>query len=88
MKKLLCLGLILGSLHNVFAQDNTAKLDSLVSAYSRLHKFNGTVLVTQKGNILLDKAYGYQRTADSIRNETGTIFQLGLLPNNSPLQSS
>ncbi|ACU64178.1 serine hydrolase [Chitinophaga pinensis] len=77
MKKLLCLGLILGSLHNLFAQDTTAKLDSLVSAYSGLHKFNGTVLVTQKGNILLDKAYGYQRTADSIRNETGTIFQLG-----------
>ncbi|TWV96864.1 serine hydrolase [Chitinophaga pinensis] len=77
MKKLLCLGLILGSLHNAFAQDTTAKMDSLVSAYSRLHKFNGTVLVAQKGNILLDKAYGYQRTADSIRNETSTIFQLG-----------
>ena len=77
MKKLLCFGLILSSFHSVFAQDTTAKLDSLVSAYSQLHKFNGSVLVTQKGKILLDKAYGFQRTADSTRNETSTIFQLG-----------
>jgi CubicO group peptidase (beta-lactamase class C family) len=77
MKKLLCLGLILGTMHTVTAQDTPAKLDAMVSAYSKLHRFNGTVLVVQKGKVLLDKAYGYQRTADSTRNETGTIFQLG-----------
>lgn len=78
MRKLLCLGLLLGSFHHAVAQDTTtAKLDALVSAYSKLHKFNGTVLVVQKGKIVLDKAYGYQRTADKTLNETGTIFQLG-----------
>lgn len=77
MKKLLCLGIFLGTLHPAIAQDTTAKLDSLVSAYHKLHRFNGTVLVAQQGKILLDKAYGYQRTADKTLNEPGTIFQLG-----------
>ncbi|MBW8685292.1 serine hydrolase [Chitinophaga rhizophila] len=77
MKRLLCLGIILGFMQHVAAQSSTAKLDTIVSTYSRMHKLNGAVLVAQGGKILLNKAFGYQRTADSIRNEPATIFQLG-----------
>jgi CubicO group peptidase (beta-lactamase class C family) len=48
-----------------------------MSTYNRLYKFNGTVLVSQHGKILLHKGYGFRNTADSSRNDTGTIFQLG-----------
>ncbi|PWV47637.1 serine hydrolase [Chitinophaga sp. S165] len=77
MKKLLCLLFLLGGLQYAHAQDPAAKLDTLLSAYSSLHKFNGTALVSQQGKILLNKGYGFRNTTDSSRNDPGTIFQLG-----------
>lgn len=78
MKKLLCLLFLLGGLHYTHAQDTTtAKLDTLLSTYNRLYKFNGTALIAQHGRILLHKGYGIRNVAEGTRDDTGTIFQLG-----------
>ena len=59
------------------AQVTTAGLDSLVGAYAMNHSFNGSVLVAQKGKILLEKGYGYQDKKDSVHNTANTIYQIG-----------
>ena len=59
------------------AQPSPASLDSLVSAYTRNKAFNGSVLVAQKGKILLEKGYGYQNKKDSVHNTANTIYQIG-----------
>lgn len=58
-------------------QDTGGKIDTLISAYSKLNKFNGTALVAKNGAILLNKGYGYCNAADKILNNDQSIFQLG-----------
>jgi CubicO group peptidase (beta-lactamase class C family) len=59
------------------AQDMEQKLDELISAYAKNETFNGTVLVAQKGNILLQKGYGYKNAARKEMNDGNTVFQIG-----------
>jgi CubicO group peptidase (beta-lactamase class C family) len=59
-----------------FSQD-VAKLEELMSAYSNQYKFNGSVLVTYKGKILLDKGYGLRNAGDKTANDQNSIFQIG-----------
>jgi len=61
----------------VSAQDVSAKLDTLVSAYTNQYKFNGVVFVAKGGNILLKKGYGYKDFAKKKLNDANGIFQLG-----------
>ncbi len=77
MKKLLNLAISLCLLLPAIAQEPAAKIDSLVGAYSRLHKFNGTVLVAKQGSVLLNKGYGYKNVAAKTPNDDKSIFQLG-----------
>src|SRR5579872_1587355 len=60
-----------------YGQVSPGKLDSLVSAYATNNSFNGTVLVAQKGKILLDKGYGFQNIKDNKPNTANTIYQIG-----------
>jgi len=60
-----------------FCQTQTASLDSLVSRYANLSRFNGSVLVAKGETILLNKGYGYRNVADKIANDENSIFQLG-----------
>jgi CubicO group peptidase (beta-lactamase class C family) len=59
------------------AQNITKKLDELVSAYTNNESFNGSVLVAQKGVILLQKGYGYKNAAKKEMNDGNTIYQIG-----------
>ena len=59
-----------------FAQKE-ANLDNLVSAYAKLYKFNGSVLVAKNGTILLNKGYGWRNAANKTLNTEQTIYQLG-----------
>lgn len=77
MKKLFVLGVALGFLFTVTAQDTGAKIDSLISTYNRLQKFNGTALVAKQGTVLLNKGYGYRNAANKTANDENSIFQLG-----------
>ncbi|MEO8406304.1 MAG: serine hydrolase, partial [Chitinophagaceae bacterium] len=56
---------------------NPLLLDSLVNTYSKQHKFNGSVLVAQKGTILLQKGYGYQDVAQKTTADANSLYQYG-----------
>ncbi|MBX3253061.1 MAG: serine hydrolase [Chitinophagaceae bacterium] len=60
-----------------FCQPEKAQLDSLVSRYADMNRFNGVVLVAKGGTILLNKGYGYRNVAGKIANDENSIFQLG-----------
>ncbi len=77
MKKIFILAAVLGIAHLSFAQQEVNKLDTLISAYAKLYKFNGSALVAKNGTILLNKGYGYRNAADKVLNNEQTIFQLG-----------
>ncbi|WP_276090405.1 serine hydrolase domain-containing protein [Pedobacter sp. JY14-1] len=51
-----------------------AKLDSIVQTYTGLGEFNGTVLVAQRGKILLNKGYGLADQDKASPNKPETIF--------------
>jgi CubicO group peptidase (beta-lactamase class C family) len=70
---------------NVFAQsiDSTRvlskKLDEYLNSAVAVYKFNGAVLIAQKGEIILQKGYGYKNFAANTLNNTNGIFQIGSL---------
>ncbi|HMI02390.1 MAG TPA: serine hydrolase [Pedobacter sp.] len=60
-----------------FAQDTTVlKIDQLIMAYQKLDKFTGTALVARKGQVILEKGYGYRDEQIKETNDAGTIFQI------------
>jgi CubicO group peptidase (beta-lactamase class C family) len=77
MKKIVAILLSLYFIQLCHAQDITARIDTLVSSYKKLHKFNGAVLVANKGTVLLNKGYGYRNASNAVKNSEHTIFQLG-----------
>ncbi|MEO5682084.1 MAG: serine hydrolase [Chitinophagaceae bacterium] len=77
MKKILIGLFTLVATLSLSAQEAVAKLDELVTSYAQNEKFNGTVLVAQKGTILLQKGYGYKNAARKEINDGNTIFQIG-----------
>ncbi|QMW01725.1 serine hydrolase [Spirosoma foliorum] len=67
-------------IHSANAQPTKStaeKLDKYLTAAANLHRFNGTVLVAQKGSILLQKGYGWRNEPAKIPNDTTSIYQLG-----------
>src|SRR4051812_36793 len=77
MKKIFVLLLMCIISKFVIAQDSiTKKLDELITAYANTEKFNGSVLIAQHGNILLEKGYGFKKAAAKKLNDSNTIFQI------------
>jgi CubicO group peptidase (beta-lactamase class C family) len=61
----------------MFAQDSMVnKIDALITAYTSIGRFNGAVLVSQHGNILLQKGYGLKNAYDNSINDANTKFQI------------
>ena len=60
-----------------YGQTKVDKLDKLVSAYAEYGKFNGSVLVAEKGNVIYKKAFGWADMEWSIPNQVDTKFRLG-----------
>ena len=77
MKKTIGIIVVLLVAHISFSQELPARLDTLITAYARLHKFNGAALVAKNGTVLLDKGYGLRSAADKTPNDPTSIFQLG-----------
>ena len=61
----------------VTAQDKASKIDNLIAAYHDQGNFNGSVLIADKGNVLLKKGYGLANIEWSIPNSPDTKFRLG-----------
>ncbi len=77
MKRITMLAAMLCVMHAGLCQDAGSKIDTLISAYAKLYRFNGAALVAKNGTILLNKGYGYRNADDKVLNDDKTIFQLG-----------
>jgi len=62
---------------NLFAQTTGEKLDAYFKAAQKADIFNGSVLVTKDGLVLLQKGYGYKNVEARQDNDVNTIFQIG-----------
>jgi CubicO group peptidase (beta-lactamase class C family) len=59
------------------SQSNSRLLDSAVNLYVQQKKFSGSVLVAQKGNILLEKGYGYKDVEAKTMADAASLYQYG-----------
>src|SRR6478609_6639408 len=57
-------------------KDVSTKLEKYMQAQVDVNNFSGTVLVSQNGNVLLEKAYGLADYEWNIKNTVDTKFQL------------
>lgn len=62
---------------HAFSQTKAEEIDEMMKIYTKQNSFNGTVLVAQKGVVLLQKGYGYKNAAINSLNDSATIFQIG-----------
>jgi CubicO group peptidase (beta-lactamase class C family) len=77
MKKALLILLTFGLTQTLFCQKTIPqKLDALMDAYCKVNKFNGSVLVSQKGKTLLAKGYGIKNAQSKTLNDESSIFQI------------
>ena len=81
MKKIVCCVLITSSAFKIVAQTIPEEIDELLKAYTNQGSFNGAALVAQKGEVLLQKGYGYKNFAANTFNDPNTIFQIASLTN-------
>lgn len=77
MKKITSLLFVTALSVSLTAQETLQQIDALLAAHIKNETFNGTVLVAQKGKILLQKGYGYKNAAQKLLNDSNTIFQVG-----------
>lgn len=61
------------SLGDIPGSQQAEAIDSLL----REREFNGSVLVAHRGNVLLDKGYGWSNPSTKTRNTPGTVFAIG-----------
>lgn len=58
-------------------QNIQGKLDTIITAYASVHKFNGTALVAKNGQILINKGYGMRDAATRTPNNENSVYQIG-----------
>jgi CubicO group peptidase (beta-lactamase class C family) len=59
------------------ANDSVARLDALFKFYNDAEQFSGTVLVKDKGKIILNKSYGYADKNKKTPANGHTVYNLG-----------
>jgi CubicO group peptidase (beta-lactamase class C family) len=79
MIKTVFLGVIIatGILNVSCAQSKVDKLDKLIGAYAEYGKFNGSVLVAEKGKVIYKKGFGLADMEWNIANQPDTKHRLG-----------
>ncbi len=60
-------------------EDPSARMDSIISLYMQKGMFNGTVLIKQKGKMVLQKGYGLADESSGKINQASTQFRIGSL---------
>ena len=60
-----------------YGQNKVDKLDKLISAYADYGKFNGSVLVAEKGKVIYKKGFGFADIEWNIPNQPDTKHRLG-----------
>ena len=69
--------LVTGIFNVSYGQAKIDKLDKLIRTYAEYGKFNGSVLVAEKGNIIYKKGFGLADMEWNIPNQPGTKHRLG-----------
>lgn len=59
-----------------FGQDHNKKIDEIFTELANDKKFNGNVLVAEKGNIVYQKSFGFANEATGEMLNNNTIFEL------------
>ncbi len=62
---------------SAFAQQNVKQIDALMKQYYDYGKFNGSILVAEKGKIIYEHAFGMANMEWSIPNQPDTKFRIG-----------
>jgi CubicO group peptidase (beta-lactamase class C family) len=73
---LLTLGLTQASCIQETLDSKVKKINDLIERYSKLNKFNGSVLIARRGDILLAKGVGFKNAGYKTLNDTNSIFQI------------
>lgn len=60
-----------------YGQTKADKLDKLMSTYAEYGKFNGSVLVAEKGKVIYKKGFGLANIEWDVPNQPDTKFRLG-----------
>ncbi len=77
MKKIIIVICMLITAKCTVCQDSTTnKLDALITAYASIGRFNGSVLISEHGKILLQKGYGIKDADVNSRVDVNTKFQI------------
>ncbi len=74
--KILAIVVILLSCLSAIAQSKADKINALVKNYADEQRFNGAVLVAEKGNIIYKNAVGMANMEWNIPNTTLTKFRV------------
>lgn len=69
--------LLISTFQSCIAQDKASRIDELMQLYHELGQFNGTVLVAEKGKVILKKGYGFANMEWDIPNAPDTKMRLG-----------
>ena len=77
MNKISWLLLLVIASTQLAAQSLQDKMDTLLTAYARQNKFNGTVLVAKKGQVLYQKGFGFKDAEQKLPVDVNTVFQIG-----------
>lgn len=76
MEKIITTLILLLSGNLTTAQSIKDKIDSLVSAYASNAEFNGSILVSHKGQVIIAKGYGYMDADQKLPNNEKSIFNI------------
>jgi CubicO group peptidase (beta-lactamase class C family) len=69
--------IVTGIFNKSFGQAKVDKVDKLISAYAEYGKFNGSVLVAEKGKVIYKKGFGLADMEWNIPNQPDTKHRLG-----------
>lgn len=69
-------GLLLAVANISMGQSKVEQIDKLMSKYQEYGKFNGTVLVADKGKVIYKKGFGFANMEWDIPNEPDTKFRI------------
>src|SRR5687768_17629608 len=69
--------IVTGIINVSYGQGKVDKLDKLISTYAEYGKFNGSVLVAEKGKIIYKKGFGWANVEWDIPNKPDTKHRLG-----------
>src|SRR5688572_9122032 len=69
--------IVTGIFHVTYGQTKVDKLDKLISTYAAYGKFNGSVLIAEKGKVIYKKGFGLADMEWNIPNQPDTKHRLG-----------